>query len=227
MTNGGYMGFLLLVLSCALSSAQAHEGAGRGEAETVSAVNAPSGRVLQLYAGGRLGLGGHKTETEDYRERNMKATPGAQAGLEWLLPYSSVGAEVRVGAFLDEAEAEHNDERTLLIDIDFKPRIRYPLSRKSLEFYLALPIGPSFNRISRRKRDRYEASGDRISADVGFNLSPELGFTYFSKHRLGVSTGVAYSFYWYALDAVNDDMIFRAEHQIRQVTLFINLLWAL
>lgn len=174
-------------------------------------------RGFRLYFGGLLGFGGSQDFTFDVTRddgasvapevgASQKVTYGFDVGATFFaIPFFDLGAEVR----LSWAQAGDYDDnelgvagpadsgRTLLVDIDAKPRIRLDLMQGRVELYLAVPVGLTIP--SRPKEDDLDTS-------LGWNIGVGPGANFFLSNHVGLNLEFMFLFHSYSAEgAFYDD----------------------
>lgn len=131
----------------------------------------------RLYGGLWLGFGGDaEIDGDDNFAGDLETTVGGQVGLDWVTArYLSLGFEGRIGAVKWKAA-----DRSKLIDLDFKPRLRFPLDNAPVELYLTLPVGLTIPRLG----DIGEQDGD---GDLGWNIGGGAGVNVFFTESFGLN----------------------------------------
>jgi hypothetical protein len=194
---------------------------------------------LRLYLGPGFGFGGESETDAEVAvgaggigfgleldgEEDLITTLGAQFGAEYVLHrYFALGGEFRFSATNTEGGDDADFDRSMLYDIDLKPRVRYPLASVPLELYFTLPVGLTIPRLSDDLSDRLD---DRLDENIGWNLGIGAGLTYFLTSRIGINLEPMWLMHWFSVEAraplISSDVDFR----LRQFRLFANLVIAL
>lgn len=194
-------------------------GAARALAQPAGADDIPP---LRLYGGLWLGFGGEMESDLDgplgisfQGDDDLITTVGGQLGLDFVaLKYLAFGAEFRFGGFNSETGDDDGLDRSKLIDIDFKPRLRFPARRVPLEIYLTVPIGLTIARLS----DDLFPNVD-LDEKVGWNLGVGGGITYFVLRRFGLNLEPIWLMHRFKVDVPVD---FEADVALRQFSLLFN-----
>ena len=172
------------------------------------------GRVdaTRIYGGLWLGFGGDATWDGDGEfAGDLETTVGGQFGVDVVASrYFSLGAEARIGAVRWKI-----DDRSKLVDLDFKPRLRLPLSHLPLEFYVAVPVGLTVPRLA----DFGEEQGD---GKVGWNLGAGGGVNLFVTEDFGLNAEPMWLMHRFKVDGPSD-----GEFTLKQFALFLNAVIAL
>jgi hypothetical protein len=205
-------------------------------AETPPATSGAKPHGVKLYAGGLIGVAGHQSgtlEVEGFDETaelsdSLDPSYGFDLGATFLsVPYFDLGAEFRLGWIKpkDTADTSTPDdvevERSLLIDIDVKPRLRFDFAQGRGEFYIAVPIGLTIPSLP---------AG--VTGNVGWNLGTGAGVTYFVSDHFGLNLEAMVLFHSYSgsEDAYDDQS--GETYQVTaglflwQPSLFLNLVLA-
>jgi Outer membrane protein beta-barrel domain len=175
------------------ASGAAAQGAPQEEGAvelTVAPRSAPiarrSGPVgpLRIFGGFRLGVGGQFVNMDGPGEADAKATPGLQAGVDYVvMDYFAIGGETR----LNWAKAEDVDDRTMLWDLVVKPRGRYQFNNLPLELYGTLPVGLSVANFP---------NDTEIDGGAGATVGLLGGANYFFTDHMGVNAELGALFHW-------------------------------
>jgi len=232
----GIMGALSALFAasvCALSGTALAQDAAqeRGElsvsADTSGVGHRHSGVVgpLRINAGLHLGLGGGaRGEVEGLpgsSTADLAVTPGLQAGIDYvIMDYFSLGGETRLAWFNTKAGQDADISRTMLWDLDLKPKGRYAFSNIPLELYGTLPMGLSVI-----------GGNDDVDTDAtaGFNLGFGPGATYFITDRIGVNTEMLGIFRWFSetIDSPFGGGSTDVKTRLGQFTWFFNAVFAI
>lgn len=209
-----------LIFSCAVAfllsasvraSAQGHAEAHR--ARIYGGVWLGFGGELESDIDAPLGISGSSTA-------DLITTVGGQVGLEYvLMRYLALGAEFRLGGINTEALDDANVDRSKLIDIDLKPRLRYPFERLPIEIYVTVPFGLTIPRLS----DDFQDIAN-FDEHVGWNLGVGGGVSVFPLSHLGVNVEPIWLLHQFKVDAPLD---IDGKFTMRQFALLINLVLAL
>jgi hypothetical protein len=157
----------------------------------------------RLYGGVWLGfLGDAQLPGDEAYRVNVRTTVGGQFGLDVVGSRNfSLGAEARIGA-----AAWKVGDRTKLIDLALKPRLRLPVN-EAVEFYFAVPVGLTVPRLSDTSED----------AKVGWNLGAGGGLNLFLTESFGVNVEPMWLRHSFKVaGAEGGDMV------IKQFALFLN-----
>lgn len=182
---------------------------------------------FRLYGGIGLGFGGtleldtpgpfgfFRAQGED----DLVTSIGGQVGFDIpVMRYLSLGGEARFVSFNSDALDENSVDRSKLIDLDFKPRLTFPLRRSPIEFYLSTPIGLTVPVLSDDFGDN-----DAIDGKVGWNLGIGGGVNFWLTRRFALNLEPMYVMHWFDLDVPGGD----ASVTLKQFTLFANAVFSL
>jgi len=165
----------------------------------------------RIYGGLWLGFGGD-IEVHGYDVGDLGKTIGGQGGVDVIVArYLSLGGELRVGGF----DVGNYDDRSRLIDLDFKPRLRFPLRRTPLELYGTIPIGLTIPRLA-----DIDGVGDE---NIGWNVGFGGGLNWFITHNFGLNVEPIYMLHFFGVDGTdgNDDVT------VKQFAILINAVFAI
>lgn len=179
---------------------------------------------LRLLGGMHFGIAG---EIESERngpfatsaERDLATTYGGHLGVDAVvLRFFAIGGEFRFSAWNTETAEDRDVDRSKMIDLDVKPRLRFAFARERLEFYFSTPVGLSVPILS----DDIDAGG-RIKGKPGFNLGVGGGLTFFLTHYFGLNVEPMYVMRWFKVEAggLNRDV------EMRQFHIFTNAVFTL
>jgi len=184
---------------------------------------------VRLYGGLWLGFGG--SADVDYSvdtplgpfgaggDDDRVTTIGGQVGFDIpIMRFLSLGAEARVGSFNTEALDDNDVDRSKLIDLDFKPRLTFPLRRSPIELYFTTPIGLTIPVLADDFGD-----GDAVDANPGWNLGIGGGINFWIARRFALNLEPMYLMHWFDLDVP----VGGGEVKLQQFTLFFNAVFAL
>lgn len=163
----------------------------------------------RLYGGLWLGFGGDaEADGDDQFAGNLETTLGGQFGVDVVvLKHLSLGGEARIGA----SKWIRTGDRTKLIDLDFKPRLRFPIGRSPVELYFAVPVGVTIPRL---------ADGGPPGADgkAGWNLGVGGGINVWFTDNFGLNAEPMWLVHRFKVNATDDDY----EFTLKQFSLFLN-----
>jgi hypothetical protein len=167
----------------------------------------------RIYGGLWLGFGGD-IEVEGFPNPigELGKTIGGQTGVDVIVArYLSLGGEVRIGGF----DIGNYDDRSRLIDLDFKPRLRFPLRNTPLELYGTIPVGLTIPRLA-----DIDGAGDE---NIGWNVGFGGGLNWFVTHNFGLNVEPIYMLHYFGLDGTdgNDDVT------VKQFAILINAVFAI
>ena len=190
--------FWAMALTCvaATSSAQARDY--------------PQDRVgpTRLYGGLWLGFGGD-AEFDGDREfaGKLKATLGGQFGVDVVVVrYLSLGGEARIGA----SKWMRTGDRTKLIDLDFKPRLRLPISRTPIELYFTTPVGVTVPRLG-------DGAPPGVEGKAGWNLGVGGGLNFWVTRSFGLNVEPMWLMHRFKTDGPG-----APDYTLKQFSLFLN-----
>lgn len=208
------LGLALLALGLGMTSAaQAHDRYDHPAA--------PS--RLRILAGAHFGIAGTLEGDNDSPfdgQLDLATTYGGHAGVDAVVfRFFAIGGEVRASAFNTE-EAERRDvDRSFLVDIDAKPRLRIPFVHDRLELYFSTPVGLTIPVLS----DDI-APDDRVDGKVGWNLGIGGGLTFFFTRHFGLNLEPMYVMRWFGVEGPAGRDV---DLKMRQFTLFTNAVLAI
>lgn len=158
----------------------------------------------RLYGGVWLGFGGDADVDGDNQfAGDLETTVGGQIGLDAVVSrYFSLGGEARFGRVKWK-----QFDGSKLIDLDFKPRLRLPLTNAPIELYATTPVGLTIPRL--RDVDMAPA------ANTGWNVGVGAGINLFLTDDFGLNAEPM----WIMHDF--------GPYRIQQFSLFLNAVLAL
>lgn len=166
----------------------------------------------RIYGGLWLGFGGDAEFDENNVDADLGGTLGGQFGFDIVTArYFSLGGEARIGA----AKFQDTGDRSKIIDLDFKPRLRLPLYRLPIELYAALPVGLTIPRLADFANDT------NLDGKVGWNIGAAVGANWFITDSFGLNVEPAWLMHRFKVDGANNDFT------LKQFALFINAVIAL
>ena len=199
-------------------------------------------RGFRLYLGGLLGFAGNQAWTFEAEQGGATGSVDASTGQKlayginlgatfFAVPFFDLGAEVRfawakAGEFDDQIPALEGESpdtgRTMLVDIDVKPRLRLDLMHGRLELYVALPVGLT---IPSRPDE------EDLDTSLGWNLGVGPGLNYFLSSHVGLNLELMFLFHSYSADGTveaDDGSTINAKISLFtwQPTLLVNLVIA-
>lgn len=177
---------------------------------------------LRLTGGAHFGIAGEIEGDNDSPfdgKLDLATTFGGQLGVDAVVfRFFAIGGEVRVAGFNTEEAERRGIDRSLLVDLDVKPRLRIPLVNQRLEFYFSTPVGLTVPILS----DEF-APDDRVDGKPGWNLGVGGGMTFFVTRHFGLNVEPMYVMRWFGIDGPGGDVDLR----MRQFTLFTNAVFAI
>lgn len=166
----------------------------------------------RLYGGVWLGFGGDaEFDGDDQFAGDLDTTLGGQFGVDVVvLRHLSLGGEARIGA----SKWIRTGDRTKLIDLAFKPRLRFPLGRSPLELYFSVPVGITIPRL---------ADGGPPGADgkAGWNLGVGGGLNFWITDSFGLNVEPMWLVHRFKVDSDGD-----YQYTLKQFSLFLNAAFA-
>jgi hypothetical protein len=196
------IGFLSILAAClavsATSPAKAHSGDDPYDPR-------------RLYGGAWLGFGGDaEVDGDDQFAGSLDTTLGGQLGMDWATHrFISLGFEVRIGA----ARWERMQDRTKLIDIDFKPRFRF-VTLGPVELYATVPIGLTVPRPADIADEEVEAK------PLGWNVGAGAGANVFLTDAFALNAEPIWLYHHYKVDGPANDFA------LKQFSLMLNAVLA-
>lgn len=181
---------------------------------------------LRLYGGVGIGFGGELEVDgpgpfDALPNQDLTTSIGGQFGVDAVvLSLLALGGEVRIVGWNTEALDDRNVDRSKLVDIDFKPRLRFPLVNDRLEIYGALPIGLTIPILA---DDWAGDANEGIDGKVGWNLGVGGGMTFFVTPRFGLNLEPMYVMRWFGAEGGGQN----ADITMKQFTLFANAVIAI
>jgi hypothetical protein len=177
---------------------------------------------LRLLGGVHFGIGG---TIEGDRppfdgEADLATTYGGHVGVDAVVfRFFAIGGEVRAAAFNTEDAEDRGVDRSFLVDLDVKPRLRIPFVHERFELYFSTPVGLTIPVLS----DDISADG-RVDGKVGWNLGIGGGMTFFITHHFGLNLEPMYVMRWFGVEGPGGTKL---DLSMRQFTLFTNAVIAL
>lgn len=169
----------------------------------------------RLYGGLWLGFGGDaELDNDGEFGGDLETTVGGQVGLDWVTwRYLSLGFEGRVGAVKWKSA-----DRSKLIDFDFKPRLRFPLTGTPVELYATAPVGITIPRLAK--------VGDvDPDANVGWNIGAGAGINVFLTDAIALNAEPIWLMHKFGVEGPGP--IGDAKFVVKQFSLMINIVFAL
>lgn len=164
---------------------------------------------LRIYGGFSLAVGGDAQVSTNIGNLSgngrgpLDPTIGIQAGADYVLgDYFSIGGETR----LLWSKVDGGGDRTLLWDIDVKPRGRYAFGNIPLEVYGALPVGLTVANPPGNNDGR-----------VGFNVGLLAGANYWFTSHIAINTELGWVFHRYGFR--NNDLGYTGTVKMNQFLL--------
>jgi len=167
----------------------------------------------RLYGGLWLGFGGDADLDGDGEfGGDLETTVGGQFGLEQVIArHLSIGAEVRIGA----VKWNNSADRSKVIDLDFKPRLRFPLRNTPLELYLTMPVGLTVPRLGDVE------TGD-TDGKVGWNIGAGAGLHVLLTDHFGVNVEPIWLMHRFTVEGGGDEN----DLTVKQFSLLVNAVLA-
>jgi hypothetical protein len=167
------------------------------------------GGTAEIDANGPFGLG------EAGGEDDLVTSIGGQVGFDIpVMRYLSLGGEARLLTFNTDGFDDNDVDRSKLLDIDFKPRVRFPIHKTRLELYAALPVGITVPFLADDFGD-----DDNLDGKVGWNLGIGAGLNYWITRGFALNVEPMYVMHWFDLDGRAGSS---ADVALRQFTIFVN-----
>lgn len=162
----------------------------------------------RIYGGLWLGFAG---DADGPPDADLDTLLGGQFGVDTVLArHFSLGGEARIGA----AKFERTGDRSKLIDLDVKPRVRFPLGR-SVELYLAVPVGLTIPRLA-------DIDDGDTNGKVGWNFGVGPGINVFLTDSFGLNAEPMWLWHRFGVDGPGDN-----HYTLKQFSLFLNAVFAL
>jgi hypothetical protein len=178
---------------------------------------------LRILAGPHFGIGGTLEGDNDSPfdgKLDLAPTFGGQVGVDAVVyRYFAIGGEVRASAFNTEDADRLDVDRSVLIDIDAKPRLRIPFVHERMEIYFTTPVGLTIPVLS----DDI-ARDDRVDGKIGWNLGIGGGLTFFITPRFGLNLEPMYVMRWFGVETRAGREV---DLKMQQFTLFANAVFAI
>lgn len=167
----------------------------------------------RIYGGVWLGLAGDASFDDGEpitRDVDYSSTLGGQLGIDVVTAkYFSLGGEARIGA----SKLLAGGDRSKMIDLDFKPRLRLPLYRLPIELYATVPVGITIPRLVDFDED--------ANGKVGWNIGVGAGLNWFITRGFGVNVEPIWLRHHFKVDGPYNDIT------VQQFALLINAVIAL
>lgn len=177
---------------------------------------------LRILGGAHFGIGG---TMEGDRipfdgEYDLAPTYGGHVGVDAVVfRFFAIGGEVRASAFNTEDAEDRDIDRSFLVDLDVKPRLRIPFVNQRFELYFSTPVGLTIPVLSEEI-----APDDRVDGKVGWNLGIGGGMTFFITRHFGLNLEPMYVMRWFGVEGPAGTEL---DLSMRQFTLFTNAVIAL
>lgn len=195
--------FLGCAALCALFFAQLAPAAAQTSSESTLSTGGVAGD-MRINVFGTLGFGGEADgETvlahpddrghrhfdfsiHDFDDRDLDTTNGFGAQFDYALhEYFLLGGRLEFNFVDIEHLYDVDDDRAVLVNLDVVPKGRLPVAGAPIEFYLAMPVGPTLNFPEDDYEDDYPGNTD-IASGVSWNLSLHAGLHYWFNSSIGV-----------------------------------------
>jgi hypothetical protein len=176
---------------------------------------------LRLLGGAHFGIGGtlEGDRSPFNGEYDLATTYGGHLGVDAVVfRFFAIGGEVRASAINTEEAEARNIDRSVLIDLDVKPRLRIPFVRERFELYFSTPVGLTIPVLS----DDIALDG-RVDGQVGWNLGIGGGMTFFITRHFGLNLEPMYVMRWFGVEGPGGTEV---DLKMRQFTLFTNAVFA-
>jgi hypothetical protein len=167
----------------------------------------------RLYGGLWLGFGGDaEFDGDDQFAGELETTLGGQFGVDVVvLKHLSLGGEARIGA----SKWIRTGDRTKLIDLDFKPRLRFPLGRSPFELYFAVPVGVTIPRLA-------DGGPPGVDGKAGWNLGVGGGVNFWITDFFGLNVEPMWLVHKFKVSSDDGDNYYT----LKQFSLFLNAAFA-
>ncbi|HEX6244353.1 MAG TPA: hypothetical protein VFZ61_25725 [Polyangiales bacterium] len=153
-------------------------------------------------------------------EYDLAPTYGGHVGVDAVVfRFFAIGGEVRASAFNTEDAEDRDIDRSFLVDLDVKPRLRIPFVNQRFELYFSTPVGLTIPVLSEEI-----APDDRVDGKVGWNLGIGGGMTFFITRHFGLNLEPMYVMRWFGVEGPAGTEL---DLSMRQFTLFTNAVIAL
>jgi hypothetical protein len=164
---------------------------------------------VRLNGGLWLGFGGDaEFDGDDQFAGDLETTLGGQFGVDVvILRHLSLGGEARIGA----SKWIRTGDRTKLIDLNFKPRLRFPIGHTPLEFYFTVPVGITIPRLA----DGGGPPG--VDGRAGWNLGVGGGLNVWITDNFGLNAEPMWLVHRFKVDTDGDPT-----YTLKQFSLFLN-----
>jgi hypothetical protein len=165
----------------------------------------------RLYGGVWLGFAGRSEYAGDSYRPYGASTVGGQFGVDVVGFHEifSLGAEIRFGAAKSSA-----GERSNLLDVVVKPRLRLVPDNCPLEFYFTVPVGFTMPRVR-------DTSSD-ANANIGWNLGVGGGMNLFFSEHFGINVEPMWLTHRFKVDGGDGGKL-----KISEFALFLNAVLAI
>jgi hypothetical protein len=168
----------------------------------------------RIYGGLWLGFGGDIEVDGVGDVGDLGKTIGGQGGVDVIVArYLSLGGEVRVGGF----DVGSFDDRSRLIDLDFKPRLRLPIDDSPLELYLTVPVGLTIPRLAD------VGNGNDVDENIGWNVGVGGGVNAFVTHRFALNVEPIWLVHHFGTDGTDGG----GDVKIKQFAILLNAVLAI
>jgi hypothetical protein len=167
----------------------------------------------RLYGGLWLGFGGDaELDGDDEFGGSLETTVGGQFGLEQVIArYLSIGAEVRIGA----VKWNSTGDRSKVIDLDFKPRLRFPLRNTPLELYVTVPVGLTVPRLG-------DVDTGNTDGKIGWNVGAGAGLHVLLTDSFGINVEPIWLLHRFKVEGGGE----KNDLSVKQFSLLINAVLA-
>jgi hypothetical protein len=178
---------------------------------------------LRLLGGVHFGIGGTLEGDNDSPfdgSLDLATTYGGHLGVDAVVfRFFAIGGEARFSAFNTEDAEARNIDRSFLVDLDVKPRLRIPFVHERFELYFSTPVGLTIPILA----DEIAADG-RVDGKVGWNLGIGGGMTFFITRHFGINLEPMYVMRWFGVEGPAGSEV---DLKMRQFTLFTNAVLAI
>ncbi len=182
---------------------------------------------LRIYGG--LWLGFRGTWDNDLKgpfgvgatgNDDLITTVGGQFGVDYvLMRFFALGGELRVGGVNTKTYDDANFDRSKLVDIDLKPRLRFAPRHLPFEVYGTVPFGMTIPKLSNDLQNLAN-----LDEHVGWNIGVGGGVSVFPLPHFGLNVEPLWLFHKFKVDGPlsTSDRV-----SLRQFALLLNLVLAL
>jgi hypothetical protein len=130
-----------------------------------------------MYGAALFGFSGEMTDAKNSSDSQDMATSfGGILGYEYsVASFFGIGLRGQFSAFQNELENEAEFSRNYAISLNVVPKLKYISRETGSEIYFALPVGPSYTKISSDVEEVVDAVGAEVDGGFDYHLSALLG----------------------------------------------------